>query len=163
MKFLTLLLLVQTAIMVSSCQNSMASAREFSSERQAIDYLRRRGNFVDERDNGWSIKLVPDTGGLQVTTRDIEAVNALRNVVDFRVIAFDGISPLVFNHLKVLPNVKTVAIHYQMPPASIAYLDRFPNAETVLFWVTIIFHATDCRSCRSCGCCTMNRPRASSA
>ena len=68
----------------------MASAREFSSERQAIDYLRRRGDFVDERDNGWSIKLAPDTGGLQVTTKDIEAVNALQSVVEFRVIAFEG-------------------------------------------------------------------------
>lgn len=134
MRFSTTLLLLHAAFVGSACQNSKTNAREFSSERQAIDYLRGRGNFVDERDNGLSLKLVPDTGSLEVTRRDIEAVNTLQNVVEVRVIAFEGISPLVFKQLKVLPNVKKVAIHYQMPAASIAYLNRFPNVEIIQFW-----------------------------
>lgn len=129
-----LLLIVVSTLPFLSCQHPKDSRRTKLSPTEAIDYLRNRGNFVSERSGGLIVELVPERGGLTVTERDIEAVNALEKVVEFRVIAFEGISPVVLKHLKVLPHVKKVAIHYQMPEASVAFLDRFPNMETLLIW-----------------------------
>lgn len=103
-------------------------------EEEAITYLIERGNDVSKIDGGKIVMLAPNTDTQEVTIEDIEAVNSVTDVVEFRVIAFFGIAPEVFEKLRVFPKVKLVAVHYQMPPETLAFFDRFPNTEKILFW-----------------------------
>lgn len=103
-------------------------------EKGAIEFLIREGNEVSKNKNGTTVILAPANAKQRVSKRHIEAVNALKNVTHFRVIAFYGIEPQVFETLKIQRNVKLFVVHYGMPAESIAFLNRFPNVETIKFW-----------------------------
>jgi hypothetical protein len=104
------------------------------SEEAAISFLKGRGHHLSIEDAGTSISIAPQTESQEVTVEDVEAINALTNVVEFRVIAFHGISPEVFAQFRDLPHAKLVVIHYQMPAESLQHFDKFPNVETLKFW-----------------------------
>ncbi len=104
------------------------------SEQQAIDYLTARGHDVHQNDTGTFVALVGGTDPHKVTLEDIRAVNALKNVTEIRIIAFEGIAPEVMKDLRTFPEVHTIGIHYGMPDESFQYFNRFPNVETIELW-----------------------------
>lgn len=103
-------------------------------ERDAIAFLTQRGHQLSVDESGTRISISPQTDSQEVTVEDIEAINALRNVVELRVIASGGIAPEIFSRFRVFPHVKLVVVHYQMPAESLRYFDKFPNVETLRFW-----------------------------
>jgi hypothetical protein len=101
---------------------------------KAVALLESRGNRVHESPEGLVVVLTPQVGDQEVTVADIAALNQLRNVVELRIVASEGITPEVFETLNPIPGVRRVTIHYRMPKESIRFLDRFPNLERLQFW-----------------------------
>lgn len=90
--------------------------------------------MVHESPDGLVVILSPQVGDMAVTMVDIAAINQLRNVVEVRVVASEGIEPEVFETLNPNPGVRRVTIHYRMPKESVPFLNRFPNLEKLQFW-----------------------------
>ena len=75
---------------------------------KAVEVLESRGNLIHKGPDGTVVCLKPDAGNKEVTQVDIEGVNQLRDVVEVRIIASEGIDPEVFKELNPLPSVRRV-------------------------------------------------------
>ena len=102
---------------------------------EARTKLEDRNHTLEDQDGGLLVGISPGTESQEVTPSDIRAINALKNVVEIRVIADPGISERVFKGFREYPELKTFGVHYDMPAGSLVFLDKkFPNIEKLEFW-----------------------------
>ncbi len=103
------------------------------SEEEAVAYLEGRGHAaVPQKSGGFYVTLNADQEPYGVVEEDVLALNPIDKLVGIRTIA--GIEPEVFAKMRVFPNLKQFAVHYEMPNESLPYLSRFPNVEELTFW-----------------------------
>lgn len=113
----------------NSCERKEAPSVNKGPRATAIEYLRQRNYGITEAENGLSLTIE------EIVAEDVPLINALRDLIEIRVVAFGGIPPDVFEQFQLFPRVREVVICYKMPAASIALLDdKFINVEILRFW-----------------------------